>query len=222
MNKQRSALIAIGTLIATAVLHAPSASANPTVFGLRYMATSNATTSVSWFKAIEATTYNVYVNGTLARTVTDPQLTTTITLPQALGPKDVVMAEALGSDGVKSDQVRAVYRYLFPPYDTFMLAAKLDFPRGSWELHSDDEAKIKQVVDMLESHGFGEIRIVGHNAVPLGTFNALTMGYARAEAVSKAIGDSLVIPTTIAAHGVKVTNGSIAAPTTRQVEIWFK
>lgn len=222
MNKQRSLLAIVGTLIASAILHAPSASANPTVFGLRYMATSNATTSVSWFKAIEATTYNVYVNGTLVRTVTDPELTTTITLPQVLGPKDVVMAEVMGADGVKSEQVRAVYRYLFPPYDTFMLAAKLDFPRGSWELHSDDEAKISAVVDMLESHGFGELKIVGHNAVPIGTFNALTMGYARAEAVSKAIAEELVIPTNVAAHGMKVTNGLAADPATRQVEIWFR
>ena len=222
MNKQRSLLLAIAALVATAAMHAPSASANPTVFGLRYMATSNATTSVSWFKAIEATTYNVYVNGTLVRTVTDPELTATITLPQLLGPKDVVTAEVMGADGVKSEQVRAVYRYLFPPYDTFMLAAKIDFPRGSWELHSEDNAKIGEIVEMLKTHGFGELQVVGHNAVPVGTFNALTMAQARAEAVSDAIADDLVVPTTVLTHGVKVTNGFAADPATRQVEIWFR
>lgn len=224
MTTRRSATLAIAALATFAAItfHLPPAAAAPSVFGLRYMASSYESTTVSWFKAEDASTYKVYVNGKLARTVTDPQLTTTIELPQLLGPKDVVTAEAIAGDGAVGASMTATYRYMYPPYDVFLRAMTIDFGRGSGTLDEAGTAKVQQFVGVLKQHGFGELRIVGHNAVLIGTFNALTMASARADAVSAVLAAGVTLPTTVELHGVKVSKGSLATAATRQVEIFFR
>lgn len=221
MNSRRIAAIGVATFATVAALtfHLPPAAAAPSVFGLRYMASSNQSTSVSWFKAEEASTYKVYVNGTLVRTVTDPQLTTTIELPQMLGPKDVVTAEALSADGTVGETMRATYQYLYPPYDVFIPMMTIDFSRGEHDLDEGAVAHVKQLVAELQKHGFQEVRLIGHNAVLVGTYNALTMAAARAEAVSAALSSDMTIPITIQTHAVKVTKGSADSIGAREVEV---
>lgn len=186
------------------------------------MASSSQSTSVSWFKAEEASTYKVYVNGELVRTVTDPDLTTTIELPQLLGPKDLVTAEAITGSGTVGERMRATYRYLYAPYDVFLPAMTIDFGKGEQALDEGALAHVKQFVAMLEKHGFGEVRITGHNAVLVGTYNALTMAAARADATAAALASELTIPTTVLAHGVRVTRAGFGSDDTRVVELAFR
>ena len=214
--------IAVIAALAAATFHVPSAAAAPAVFGLRYMASSGSSTSVSWFKAEQAVSYNVYANGTLVRTVTDPQLTTTIELPQLLGPKDLVTAEAVASDGGKGAMMTATYRYLYPPYDVFLPAVRVVFGLGSADLDAAAMAEIAAFVATVKAHGFGEILVRGHNAVRTGTFNALTMAALRADHVAGEIAAAMVIPTTTAVRGDVVGRTGAGTPTTRQVELLFR
>lgn len=224
MRNRRIIALGIAALatLAAATFHLPSATAAPAVFGLRYMASSGTSTSVSWFKAEQAVTYNVYANGALVRTVTDPQLTTTIELPQLLGPKDSVRTEAVAADGSTGAMMTATYRYLYPPYDVFLPAARVDFGIGSADLDAAALADVTAFVAMMRAHGFGEILIRGHNAVRAGTFNGLTMAALRADHVAGEIAAAMVIPTTTAVHGDAVGRTGAGTPATRQVELLFR
>lgn len=217
-----SALIAVFATVTAVTFHLPTAAAAPSVFGLRYMASSYTSTTVSWFKAADATSYKVYVNGTLARTVTNPELTTTIELPQLLGPKDDVTAEAVAADGTVGERMKATYRYLYAPYDGYIPAFTVYFVQSSADLGDEAESRVQEFIAELKNHGFADIRLIGHNSVAAGTYNALTMASLRAEHVAAQIAATVTVPTDIQAHGIAVPRGVDAPDANRRVEVFFR
>ena len=223
MNARR--VFAAAVVAVLGLTFAPTqAQAAPEVYGLRYMAVSHTTTNVSWFKATEAVTYKIYVNGTLTQTVTDPVLITSITLPVLLGPADNVSAEAVAADGTKGAMMKATYRYLFSPYAPFIKDHNLTvfFDKGSGALTDAGAANVAAFVADVKKHGFTEIQVIGHNAVRVGTYNALTMAALRAENVMKALATQVTLPTGDVVHGVKVLRGAPVPATAATAELYFR
>lgn len=218
----RKVIVAIAALGLT-VVPTPTQAA-PEVFGLRYMATSQTATNVSWFKANEAVSYKVYVNGVLAATVTDPQLVTSIQLPTLLGPKDVVTAVATDQAGASGSTMTATYRYLFDPYAPYIGAKSLTlyFDKGSGTLTAAATEQLNAFVAMMKLHGFTQAKLIGYNAVRVGTVNALTMAQLRADNARSALNQLLPIPTVEAVKAVKVARGAAVPDTAARVELLFR
>lgn len=223
MNARRM-FVALAVAVLGLTFVPTQAQATPEVFGLRYMATTGTTTNVSWFKAVEAVTYKIYVNGTLSQAVTNPQLITSISLPQLLGPADDVSAEAVATDGAVGARVKATYRYLFDPYAPYIpaTASTVYFDKGSGTLTAGGKAAIAAFVANVKAHGFTQLQVIGHNAVTVGVPNGLTMAALRAENVMTELATMVALPTADVLHGVKFAKGATIPATAARVELFFR
>lgn len=182
--RNRPMLVAALLLSATSFV-AVDTTASATASNALYSLVSSRATSVTWLAEPVTTKYDVYVNGTRVRTL-EGAGNIHVTLGRALGPADKVEIATSEREGARVTAAYWADQWIYFPDQL------IHFASGSNSLSADARKKIEAFAAMVELHGFGEVRAIGHDAGTAGAPGAYALGYARSAAVLKLLKRDLV------------------------------
>lgn len=192
MRRAFSITAAIGLALSALVAGASSATAS--VVDARYTIVSFNQTNLSWLTDSVTTKYDVYVNGTLARSV-EGAVRIETTLGRLLGPADTVEIAPAGDAAAK---VKATYwsnDWVYFPNLVVHFSAK------STALNADAVRKIATFAGIIERHGFPKMRAIGHDAGVPGAAGSYVLGQARSAAVLKQLKATATATTIVSSWG---------------------
>lgn len=162
--------------LSMASIVAASNTAAAAVTDARYTVVDFNKTSVTWIADSKATKYDVYVNGTYARSVAGAG-NIHMTLGRLLGPADKV--EVATADTATAKVVATYWSNSWVYLPNFVV----HFAVKSTALNADAKTKIAAFAATAKLHGFTHLRAVGHDAGQGGAPGAYELGQARATSV---------------------------------------